>query len=529
MLFKKKDKRYKFNIFTLLFFLMPVIIAFVIILISGLKNGFFALPGIKWNDEAVYLKLIETCLKTGQPDGYYGFNGNHAIVGTGSAWSPAILWPLAIWGIIIKPGTSFVFIVNLFYIVAANVCFYLLVKPNTKKQVRLILTQATSAVLIMYLCTNMSEIFRFSLAIVLAGIFYNMFFTDSNKLIKYVIAPILVVGAVQVYTFFAFAIPIYIYALRKGKNKCITFVIALFSTMGVAGGSYYLLHLISSNYNIGKTESLLAALSGGQPAAAVKSAIGMFKDGVWGILSLKDYFMTYPLYPYHVLLLIVIALAGVLLFWPVLGKKEKKISNSDRTDATIGVIVFYSIAIYMVMYMTLYTIVPDTFTRGTEIVVIFSMYLCAMTDRKAVMNWLLIAQLFGLFFMKPNMEYFLTDRFMPQSEITEWKALDEKFGEAFTIDSNDSVWDRTVAMYTMEPAVICAVPEKLGLNFVMDETVWVEDAGYLLLTVKDKTSFNPEWIEKDYETVIAGHEENLKENYIEIYKDDKYVIYRKIN
>ena len=44
----------------ILFILTPAILSFVTMAVMWIVTGNVALPGIKWNDEAAYIKLIET-------------------------------------------------------------------------------------------------------------------------------------------------------------------------------------------------------------------------------------------------------------------------------------------------------------------------------------------------------------------------------------------------------------------------------------------------------------------------------------
>ena len=104
---KKKNIDKKSLLFGILFISTPAILSLITMAIMWIVTGNVALPGIKWNDEAAYIKLIETYSRHFSPVGYWGFNGNHALLGTGSAWSPAILLPYIIPAIIFPVGYSF--------------------------------------------------------------------------------------------------------------------------------------------------------------------------------------------------------------------------------------------------------------------------------------------------------------------------------------------------------------------------------------------------------------------------------------
>lgn len=128
---KQSEKSKKNIVLSALFILAPVLVSLVLMIVKWVSQGYVAFPGMKWNDEAAYIKLIQTYSEFFSPKGYWGFDGNHAIVGTGSAWNVAILAPYALIGRIVPVGSSFVYFCNMFYITLANLlllCF----SKNTK-------------------------------------------------------------------------------------------------------------------------------------------------------------------------------------------------------------------------------------------------------------------------------------------------------------------------------------------------------------------------------------------------------------
>lgn len=517
----------KINWLAFLMIVTPLILAGIVACYYYLRNGgMSAVPGLKWNDEAAYYQLIKTCITTGQPIGYWGFNGNHAIVGTGSAWSPAIIWPYAIWAYIFPLSKGFVYFVNLFYITLANVIFYFCVKPDKKQSIKLILAQVTSAVFILYLSVNMSEMFRYAIAIVLAGLLYQILFRESPKFVKYIITPLMMIGAAQVYVFFAFCVPIYIFGIMK-KSKLWKKLLASVAALGVvAFGSYYLLHLISSNYNIHKTEALLNAVKSMDIGGAILAFLRMMKQGATEVFGLWTYVYSNPLIPFHVLFSVVLVLASIGLIVSFI-VKNKRNKTKELKDAVIAMIVVYSVALFFWMYMTLYSIDPFTFMRGTYIVVIFSMYLMAMMDCKWLYIGLLGLQAVSLFFLPVNMDYYMTGHYMEATEHAEWDALESAVSEAIGLNYFADAWENTVAMYTMEPKAICAMPAGIGVNFIMQDGVLPEEAEYLFFSKMPATEQSTEWIVRDYETFCDEFGNVLEEDYKVIYDDGSYIIYQR--
>ncbi len=509
------------TVWIVLMILMPLLIVAFLAFISVVFRHTDPFPGIVWNDEAVYLKLIQTYSHYASPLGYYGFDGNHAIPGSGPAWNPAILWPYLLPALIFPTGQHFVFFVNLFYLILANFLFYLLARPNREGCFRLIGFQLLSVPIILYLCTNMSEIFRYGIAIVLAGMLYYVYLRKGHPVVRYVLIPFFILYSMQVYIFFAFALPLYICGLIRDKKWYLRFLISALPSAILAGGSYYFLHLISSNYNIGKTEKLLSSLSAGDLAGTIRSAFGMMKEGLLGVWGLKNYFRVSPLYPYSVLL--ALALLAIGLFMTVRGKKNPK----KKEDEYIGRMISHSVALFYVMYLTLYTIVPDTFYRGTQIVVIFSLYLMAMARREYLVRFLMSFSFIGIFLMRPQYRAFIQNRYNVSETKTEWKALEDEFSDVLKPDSGKDLWDNTVLMYTMEPKVIMAIPAGLGENFVLTDGIFNKEAGYLLFSKTEPENSNPGWVVHSYSKFLTENNDILSKNYIVIYENETYIIYQK--
>lgn len=545
----KEKSKLNISLAALLMIVMPLILAGIVAIYYYLRNGgMSAVPGLLWNDEAAYYQMIKTYAEYSQPAGYWGFNGNHAILGTGGAWSPAIIWPYVLFAHIFPLSKGFVYFVNLFYITLANIIFYFCVKPDTKQSIKLALAQAGSAVFILYLSVNMSEMFRYAIVIVLAGLLYQIYFRESPKLLKYVVTPLLIIGATQVYIFFAFCVPIYVFGIMKQCKLWKKLAVSV-AALGVeALGSYYLLHLISSNYNIHKTERLLNAVKSMDIGGAIRAFLGMVKQGAGDVFRLWTYVYTNPLIPFHVLFALILVLVALGIVVAVIIKKRSKhlpngsnseLEKADKNskdvkvhpskDVTIAIIVIYSITLFFGMYMTLYSIDPFTFMRGTYIVVIFAMYLMVMMDGKWLYNGILVLQAVSLFFLPVNMDYFMTGHYMSAEEYAEWDALENEIAEIISVTDTENPWENTVAMYTMEPKAICAMPAGVGVNFIMEDGILPEEAEYLFFSKTPASEQNSGWIVRDYETFRAEFAERLETEYTAIYEDELYIIYRKAN
>jgi len=523
--FKKDILKNKGILLIVFFVLMPLFQAAFIAIIQTVFGSHDPFPGIVWNDEAVYLKLIENYSKYINPLGYWGFDGNHAILGNGPAWSPAILFPYVLIAKIFPAGHSFVFFCNLFFMISANIIFVLFTKPKRDECIKLIGVSLISVPVVLYLCTNMSELFRYAIAVILAGMLYYLYTSKEEKkgsfVLKNIVIPLFILYSVQVYIFFAFAIPLYVCARIKEKKWYLRFLISLPVTGIVTLASYYFLHLISSNYNIGKTEQLLKALSDKDILGAVKSFFFMMKEGAAGIWGLKNYIRVMPLYPYSVLFALL--LLGIGIFLAVWGK-----NNPEKADDLyVGRMIAHSVALFYLMYLTLYTIVPDTFYRGTQIVVLFSMYLMAMSKREYLVRLLLLVALIGFAFAKPQFKTFTEHRYETSEIREEWNELKEDLSASMSADSKKDLWDNTVLMYTMEPKVIAAVPVGLAENFVLTEGTFSSEPGYLFFSKADPEDCDPGWIVQSYRAIYDANKDVIDAEYTVVFENDSYIVYGK--
>lgn len=57
---------------------------------EGVRISQIYLPASQWNDEVVYYKWVEGVVEYGVPQGYFGYNENHANYLNFATWSPVL-------------------------------------------------------------------------------------------------------------------------------------------------------------------------------------------------------------------------------------------------------------------------------------------------------------------------------------------------------------------------------------------------------------------------------------------------------
>ena len=527
----------------------------VVILLPAIQAGviaFFcilryknALPMPQWNDEGAYYELIKTWLATGQPLGYWGFNGGHALVGTGSAWSPAILLPYALWGMMFGWNYSSACFANIVFLMLAQLLFVLLTKADEKQLFRMILLQLCSVMIWLYLPTLMSELFRYALAVVLAGMLYRLYFLPCKKTFRYLIVPLYLLAAIQVYIFFVFAIPLYICGILKGQSWWKKLLLSVAALLVAGGGSYYLLHLISSNYNIYKTELLFTALQSGNLLAVIRAALSMLKEGLWGLYSCFRSYSGHGLFKWFVPFLGLLFLLPAGLFLGT-GKKYGKISNAaghgesanaagheestkaaGQEDRSLCLQTAFSVALFVGAFITVYSMEVFTFFRSTGILVLFCMSLLLMTKNRWLFPVLLGCYALGLVFLPTNLKDFTAERYPAQETRLQWEKLGEELEQAIPLKETEDPWENTVVLYTLEPRVIAAMPAGAGVNMMLYSEEIPKEAGYLFFS-KTGAEGRPDWLEQDYFSILSENDRLLKTEYQILWESPEYVLYGRI-
>lgn len=537
----KKKQSYIFPVF---FILLPAILFLIITIVQCGRSGVgLSLPMPKWNDEAAYYELIKTWLATGMPEGYWGFGGGHAIIGTGSAWSPAILLPYAVWGEMFGWTYGSVVAANVAFLCIANAVVLLLCRPDKQGVWGLVLLEMFSGHILLYMNTVMSEVLRYALAIVLAAMLYRLLFGEEereNRIFRYIIVPAYIIVVTQIYIFFAFAVPIYVFAVCRRKKWYWRTILAFLAMAVEAGGSYYLLHLISSNYNIYKTEMLFKALEDRDIFGAVRTFLWMFRAG---LIDLWNCFLSYTGYG---MFRWFVPLLGVFVCLPLLvlcGDGAKYLKNRKEaqnafwnSDRQILLIVCYSVLLFVTMYITVYSLEAFTLYRGVGIVLLFSMVLLLRMERKKWGCLFLALYATGILFVPKNQTDFNGERYPGAETVESWTKLAEELAEAMPLQTEDSGaemgeeelrWANTAVLYTMEPKLICAMPAGMGVNFAMYSDEIVEEAGYLVFSLEERENLRPDWLEQSHRDIYEKYGKVLEDRYFIQYADDEYIIYKK--
>lgn len=170
ILWWKTDKRYVKLIKAVLMAVLPVFCCVVSCALEGKAIGQVYLPSGEWNDELFYFKQVEGMIEFGYPQGYFGFNESHALKLSFAAWSPVLVFPWVLWGLVFGWNLLSPVICNILLLTLAVFWFVWLVKPTWKQLGILTLLFCLYTPFVRYMLSGMPEIICFSLLIIFYGL-----------------------------------------------------------------------------------------------------------------------------------------------------------------------------------------------------------------------------------------------------------------------------------------------------------------------------------------------------------------------
>lgn len=115
----------------------------------------------------------------GYPQGYFGFNESHALKLSYAAWSPVLVFPWVIWGLLFGWNMLSPVICNILLMTLAAAVFVWLVKPTWKQFGILTLLFFLYTPFVRYMLSGMPEVICFSMLIVFYGLAVSFLRRDS--------------------------------------------------------------------------------------------------------------------------------------------------------------------------------------------------------------------------------------------------------------------------------------------------------------------------------------------------------------
>lgn len=170
--------------------LLPVVCCLVRTAAEGRSIGQVYLPASEWNDELFYFKQVEGIVSYGFPRGYFGFNESHALRLSFAAWSPVLVFPWILWGLVFGWNLLSPVICNIVLLTITMFVFVWLVKPTWKQLGILTVLFGLYTLFTRYMLSGMPEVICFGMLI----LFYGLAFSYLNKETKGKLAAMFIVS-----------------------------------------------------------------------------------------------------------------------------------------------------------------------------------------------------------------------------------------------------------------------------------------------------------------------------------------------
>ncbi len=241
----KADKRYLTFLKAALMAALPLLCCLVSCGMQGKVISDVYLPGSEWNDELFYFKQVESIVNYGYPQGYFGFNESHALKLSFAAWSPVLVFPWIIWGLIFGWNLMSPIICNIVLLTLAVFLFVCLVKPTWKQLGILALLFCLYTPFVRYMLSGMPEIICFSMLIVFYGLALNYLQKETTAKIVWLFVISGLLTLMRPYMLLFLLLPSVLLICKKKRAGLIISLVVF----GVVCGIYALIkHYLGAEY-----------------------------------------------------------------------------------------------------------------------------------------------------------------------------------------------------------------------------------------------------------------------------------------
>lgn len=241
----KQGKRYVTLIKALALALLPVLCCLVYCAAQGRTIGQVYLPASEWNDELFYYKQVEGIINFGYPRGYFGFNESHALKLSFAAWSPVLVFPWVIWGLLFGWNLLSPVICNIVLMTLCLFLFVWLVKPSWKQLGVMGLLFCLYTPFVRYMLSGMPEVICFSMLILFYGLAVNYLKAERNGKLALLLVMAGVMTLMRPYMLLFLFLPMYFWIRKSGWKG----VLGSGLVLGAALGMYaWIKHYLGAEY-----------------------------------------------------------------------------------------------------------------------------------------------------------------------------------------------------------------------------------------------------------------------------------------
>ncbi len=212
----KRDHHKSTFLKALLLGLLPLLVCIARCASDGHGIGDTYLPAGEWNDELFYFKQVESILKFGFPQGYYGFNESHALKLSFAAWSPVLVYPWLIWGLIFGWNLLSPIYCNIVIFMLTCFAFVWLVKPTWKQLGITGLLFALFSPFSRFMLSGMPEIICFSHVILFYGVAVSYLRKEKGSKLALLFVMAAVMTLMRPYLLLFLLLPAFLWIRKRG-------------------------------------------------------------------------------------------------------------------------------------------------------------------------------------------------------------------------------------------------------------------------------------------------------------------------
>ena len=155
-------------------------------------------------------------IRFGYPQGYFGFNESHALRLSFAAWSPVLVFPWILWGLLFGWNLLSPVICNIILLTLAVFFFFVLTRPTWKQLGISALLFCLYTPFVRYMLSGMPEIICFSMLIVFYGLGYNYLRTGKTRrlVLMFVMAGLMTL--MRPYLLLFLLLPVFLWIRKSG-------------------------------------------------------------------------------------------------------------------------------------------------------------------------------------------------------------------------------------------------------------------------------------------------------------------------
>ncbi len=212
------EKRYITLIKSLLLAALPLLCCLVYCAGEGRSLAEVYVPASEWNDELFYYKQVESILSFGYPQGYFGFNESHALKLSFAAWSPVLVFPWLLWGVIFGWNLMSPVFCNIFLMSLCCFLFVWLVRPAWKQMGVLTFLFCLYRPFVRYMLSAMAEVICFAILILFYSLAVNYLRREKDYKLVILMALSGLMVLMRPYMVLFMLLPVYFW-VRRGKSR----------------------------------------------------------------------------------------------------------------------------------------------------------------------------------------------------------------------------------------------------------------------------------------------------------------------